>query len=210
MEGLKASTELDTTVEAYRGFAIMRAIEGDHKSALSSLEELYPLARHSGPLTYMDYLNSLAVELTGAGRVEEARNVCKVVLASPFISAYPEWQETARDLKGSNRSFVGIRSAPSQSNNVLALPVSETARQATKAPAGNQSARIFRLQEWKRKMASDPKESQVDDKPDRELTEKQMILRMMELISSESLSPEQMQRMLEAMEKIASETRKQM
>ena len=46
-----------------------------------------------------DYLNSLAVELGEVGRKYEARNVIKHVLESPFTIAYPEWLETADDLK---------------------------------------------------------------------------------------------------------------
>jgi hypothetical protein len=50
--------------------------------------------RSSQPHVYYDYMNSFAVELCEVGRLEEAKNVSLIVLASPFAPAYPEWRET--------------------------------------------------------------------------------------------------------------------
>jgi AraC-like DNA-binding protein len=89
---------------------ILKAREGSHKSALQDLEQLLPLARYSEPLVYHDFLNSYAVELTEAGRIGEACGITKVILASPFACAYPEWQETLADVrtKHKQRSIVTI------------------------------------------------------------------------------------------------------
>lgn len=62
---------------ANRMLAIIRSFEGDRRGALSDLEKLFPLARMASveqPYAYYDYLNALSVELTEAGRLEEARN----------------------------------------------------------------------------------------------------------------------------------------
>ena len=87
-------------------------MEGFRKSALIDLENLVPIIRHVEPRLYYDFLNSYAFELGEDGRKEEARNVSRIVLASPFTFAYPEWQETANELKEPNRSFVAFRYIP--------------------------------------------------------------------------------------------------
>ncbi|HEY3136596.1 MAG TPA: hypothetical protein VGL29_11270 [Blastocatellia bacterium] len=81
---------------------MINGLEGNHRGAVALLETLFPLAcsvRASQPHLYYDYLNSLAVELCEVERLEEARNVSKVVLASPFAPAYPEWQETREEIE---------------------------------------------------------------------------------------------------------------
>lgn len=112
LESIKAARNRDasTIVEAQQGIAILKAREGYHKSALHDLEHLLPLAKVSEHLVYHDFLNSYAVELTTAGRITEACNITKVILASPFASAYPEWQETLADVrtKHKQRSIVAI------------------------------------------------------------------------------------------------------
>jgi tetratricopeptide (TPR) repeat protein len=113
VETLKASTDLSTLVKGRLGIAIYKSVEGFHRQSLKDLENLYPLARLSHPVVFFDYLNSLAVELGEAGRKYEARNVIQHVIASPFASVYPEWQETAQESKEPNRSFISVsRSAP--------------------------------------------------------------------------------------------------
>lgn len=112
LESIKAARNRDasTIVEAQQGISILKAREGYHKSALQDLEQLLPLARYSEHLVYHDFLNSYAVELTTAGRIAEACDITKVILASPFACAYPEWQETLADVrtKHKQRSKVTI------------------------------------------------------------------------------------------------------
>ncbi|MEK6324772.1 MAG: hypothetical protein AABN33_24280 [Acidobacteriota bacterium] len=82
--------------------AVISGEDGNHRDALEMLENLFPLAhamRPSQPHVYYDYMNSLAVELCEVGRLEEARNVSRIVLASPFASAYPEWRETREEIE---------------------------------------------------------------------------------------------------------------
>ena len=100
----KAAIDCDllTVIDSQAMVAIVRSIHGDHKQALNDLEQLYPLARAIGrhyPAFYYDYLNSLAVELSEVGRIEEARNVCGITLASPLAVAYPNWLETRDEIE---------------------------------------------------------------------------------------------------------------
>lgn len=89
--------------DPYAGIGIQRMVavisskDGNHRGALALLENLFQLAyqtRLSHPYIYHDYLNSLAVELCEVGRLEEAWNLSEIVIASPFLAAYPEWPET--------------------------------------------------------------------------------------------------------------------
>jgi tetratricopeptide (TPR) repeat protein len=95
-------SDLPTLADSQRAIAIVRSVHGDHRQALDDLERLYPLARAIGrhyPASYYDYLNSLAVELGEVGRLEEARNVCRITLASPLAAAYPNWLETRDEIE---------------------------------------------------------------------------------------------------------------
>jgi tetratricopeptide (TPR) repeat protein len=132
----KASVDISTTVRSCLGLAIYKSMEGFHSSALKDFENLYALARLSEPIVYFDYLNSYAVELGETGRKDEARNISRVVLASPFAHAYPEWQETARDLKEPNRSFVAVPSIEPE-------PVEIEATQSHHASEPDQPATIL-------------------------------------------------------------------
>jgi hypothetical protein len=107
-EALKTSPTISEYVDLVRSIAVLKSTEGFHKSALRDLENLIPFIKHTEPRLYFDFLNSYAFELGEASRKEEARNIIKHVLASPFAPAYPEWQETAKELKESNRSFVAV------------------------------------------------------------------------------------------------------
>jgi hypothetical protein len=107
------SMKVSPSLEALRGMAILKAREGFHGSSIKDLESCLPFARYADPLSYYDYLNSYAVELSEAGRKDEARNVSRIVLASPLAFAYPEWQETAQELKEPNRAFISVPSIES-------------------------------------------------------------------------------------------------
>ena len=108
MESIKAARTISDRIEASRCIAAAKAIEGFHNSALKDFGRLIPLLRYAEPIVFNDCLNSYAVELGEAGRKDEARNVIKHVIASPFAIAYPEWQETAQELKEPNRSFISV------------------------------------------------------------------------------------------------------
>ena len=111
-EAIKASLTISEYMEASRGVAMVKSLEGFSRSALTDLEMLIPVIRYAEPQVYYSVLNSLAVESSEAGRKDEARNISRIVLASPFAPYYPEWQETANDLKAANRSFVAFKYIP--------------------------------------------------------------------------------------------------
>lgn len=71
---------------------------------LDELNRLSGLARYIGrvfPAYQCEYLNSVAVGLHEAGHSEEAGKLIKLVITSPFASAYPEWGETASEIERS-------------------------------------------------------------------------------------------------------------
>jgi hypothetical protein len=108
LEGLKASRSISDHIGLSLAVAQLKSIEGFHSSSLCDLENLIPIIRHAEPRLYYDFLNSYAVEIDKAGRKNEARNIIRHVIASPFIPAYPAWQETALDLKEPNHAIISI------------------------------------------------------------------------------------------------------
>jgi hypothetical protein len=121
-EALRTKPILPDYIKALTGIATVKSIEGFHASALRDLENLLPLLGHTEPLNYFEVTNSLAVELGEAGRLYEARNISRLVQSSPFIHAYPEWQETARDLKEPTHSLVTVPSVDREAVGVEAKP----------------------------------------------------------------------------------------
>lgn len=100
-------------LEAQRGIAALRSVEGDHPAALRDLERLLPLAhiigRHGHP-SYFSFLNSYATELSESGRTEEALQAMNIIAATPFIDRYPECQETLSEVRSKlkSRSTVAV------------------------------------------------------------------------------------------------------
>ncbi|HVG17563.1 MAG TPA: hypothetical protein VNI02_00815 [Blastocatellia bacterium] len=72
-------------------------------------------------MNFFEVANSYAVELSEVGRVEEARNVIRNALASPFALVYPECHETARDLKEHSHSFVMVPSIEREAVEVQSI-----------------------------------------------------------------------------------------
>jgi hypothetical protein len=90
-----------TRCAALRHLAVIRSIHGDHNGSLKDLERLLPVVRSvAGPCSpeYYAHLNSIAVELGEAGRLEEANAAVDVALRSPFSANYPGWRETKLEL----------------------------------------------------------------------------------------------------------------
>src|SRR6266404_1673232 len=142
-----------TLYVASRMTAVVKALEGDHRGALADLEKIFPLVRMASSqqaYTYYDYLNTLAVELCEAGRLNEARCASEIALASPFASAYPEWRETREEieLKGrcSSRSTVAFAQRTPQSANLITLPRASSASTASGLVAKSQPlARVVKF-----------------------------------------------------------------
>jgi hypothetical protein len=116
LETIKARKMSVAALEALRGIAIYKAMEGYHDKAVKDLEAILPIIKFAPPHIYYAYLNSFAVELGEVGRRSEARNISRIVLASPFAHAYSEWQETGRELDiidcKESRSYVSLKIKP--------------------------------------------------------------------------------------------------
>ena len=193
-KALKASNTISDYVGSSLAIAVVKSIEGFHKSALIDLEKLVSLIRHTEPRLYYDFLNSYAVELNEAGRKDEARNIVRHVLASPFIHAYPEWRETARDLKQSNRSLVAIGSRSYVPHKVLNMPAN---RHEVEIIEQSQLARVFSLQQWKKKMAK------KKEKPPQD--EKEKFFWIMNIYTNDETSDHERHKIYEAVRKIIAE-----
>ena len=103
-EAVRYADDLPTRIEILTGIAVVKGKEGYHKHAVRELESLTTFLRYAKPDMYYSSLNSLAVELGEVGRVEEAKKISSFVLSSPMISAYPEFQDTAKELEMKARS----------------------------------------------------------------------------------------------------------
>jgi hypothetical protein len=86
--------------------AQIASANGNHKQSLNLLANA-PQASVGG-VHYLNHLNSLSVELNALGRVDEARQVLAPCLASPYRIYYPEWSDTAKEIR--SRSQIAIES----------------------------------------------------------------------------------------------------
>jgi len=200
-ETIKAGKLSDASLQAIRGVSILKAIEGNHPQAVKDLESILPVMKYAPAHIYFDLLNSYAVELGEVGRKDEARDIMRVVLASPFTFAYPEWRETAADLKVVNRSSVAIDALPYLPRNVLFMPVEHEQRHGS---AAGSPAHVLDFQKWKAKMRKD---KEGPSKKSR-MNEKDMLIRLMEIFTSAETTDEHKRQIWEAAEKIISEPTK--
>jgi hypothetical protein len=134
-EALRTNPTLSDYIKASTGIATVKSMEGFHDLALKDLENLLPVLRHAEPLNYFEVANSYAVELGEAGRKDEASNVIKHVLASPFALVYPECEETARDLKEPSRSFVSVPSIEAEPVEIEAIEAHHASEPDQEQPA---------------------------------------------------------------------------
>jgi hypothetical protein len=199
---LTESLRVCPSVEGFRGLAVLKAREGFHASALKGLEELIPLIGHTEPLPYYDFLNSYAVELGNAGHKQEARNIARLVLMSPFARAYPEWQETALELKEPDRSFVVIPTIPKILHNVLSMPA--LGHGAKTQIRYNRPARILNMQQWKKKMGKDDaKDDNLTPEQKKAMTASEKLVYIMKSITSD-FTDEDLDRIVDLLDEINS------
>jgi hypothetical protein len=193
-----------TAIQALRGIAVLKGREGFHHSSLKDLENLYPIMKHTPPHLYLDYLNSLAVELAECDRLEEAQNISKITCSSPLVVVYPEWRETGQDLalRGyrSRSSIPIIQTFP---GNLASMPKHQPS--ATPVHSGIFGpAPVVSLEEWKEeKMA---KESNGNDEKDLdEMNDKDLFMEIMRVASQDFITSKKLRKMVDALKKIASE-----
>jgi tetratricopeptide (TPR) repeat protein len=201
---------------------------------LEGLFPLVRAAALRHPHTYYDYLNSLAVEMGETGRFEEALNASQIALSSPFGNSYFEWRETQAEIikkaRSSSRSVVAAGqidtpAAQAQVNpptqNVVNLP-------APQQPLGEgltkyesplpQRARVLKFRDYI-KLAREvnyaaegsaslqaPARSPGTRLEDlKRMTTRQKLLRIMDLMSDDKITDEQLLEVLLILEGFAHE-----
>jgi tetratricopeptide (TPR) repeat protein len=184
-EALKTSPAVPDYIYMKLGVAQVKGFEGFHRSALNDIENLIPIIRYVEPRLFFDLLNSYATELGAVGRLYEARNISRLVLASPFAHAYPEWRETAQELKPSRRSFVAVGAPHS---NVLTMPAREHGEQSPLQP---KPARVLNFAKWKKKMDKKDKDEKIQ-KSIAEMNFKDLGFKLLEIITTNQADEEQM------------------
>ena len=204
-EALKARPNISQYISISVAIAVIKSLEGFHKLAVRDLEKLLPIVKYAEPKLYYDFLNSLAVELAEVGREYEARNIIQQVLESPLVIAYPEWQETAEELKGPNRSFFVIDPSPLKPRNVLAMPAVERDQGEPPIWAG-QPAPVVSYQEWKVRMAK--KKKRNGDKTVDQMDVKDMFMEIMNIYTSKDTTDAQRRTIYFAVMKALSEPTK--
>lgn len=91
----------NSPLNIFYGAMLSLATEDEHGKALDALNGIAKLAQYVGSVYrpyWFNYLNSVATELVKADKPEDARDVLKPVLDSPFIFAYQEWSETKDEI----------------------------------------------------------------------------------------------------------------
>src|SRR5207302_5183093 len=83
-ETIKAGKLSVAGLHAIKAISVLKAMEGSHTQAVKDLESILPVIKYAPPHIHLDILNSYAVELSEVGRKDEARNIMRLVLASPF------------------------------------------------------------------------------------------------------------------------------
>jgi tetratricopeptide (TPR) repeat protein len=128
-EALKASPTVSEYIDLSKAIAVLKSQEGFHKSAIRDLEKLLPITRHAEPLIYTLFLNTYAIELSLAGRLDEAENASVIAASSPFGPYYPEVQETLFDIRSTRKRprYIQIKANPVQeiSDQETALEIYE-------------------------------------------------------------------------------------
>lgn len=220
-----------TALYAQQAISIVKGTIGDHVGALESLERTLPFARAVGSThrqAYCHFLNSLAVELTEVGRIEQARRICEVTVSSPYAGAYPEWHETLAEIASKqrrpSRAVIAVPPLPRHSSGTrLPNQASRTSRGEAKKtfnlvspltrPPQNPSpeygqaeastARVLDFQQWKRRVIPDAAQLGALSSEQRiEMSTGEKLIRLMDLISHDDTDDETIDVILEAVEAI--------
>jgi tetratricopeptide (TPR) repeat protein len=214
-DALRASrnnwSDSEAIVLSHKMSAVAKSIDGDHRGALEKLERFLPLARIVGtasPQILCDYLNGCAVELAEAGRIEEARNISNIVLASPYAFAYPEWRETSDDIAlreyRLSRSVVSF-ALKTKPLNVLHLPerIYDTDKYSPN-PFQTQAS-VVSLEKWKSKMVKEPNGANDNDENLDEMDEKDLIVKLLQLTAYEGVDEKKLRKVVEYAKQVMSE-----
>jgi tetratricopeptide (TPR) repeat protein len=184
-ETIKAGRLSAASLHAIKAIGVIKAMEGSHPQAVKDLESILPVIKYAPAHICFDILNSYAVELGEVGRKDEAHNIMRVVLASPFARVYPEWRETAQELKSSRRSFVTVGAIH---HNVLTMPAREHGEQIPLQP---KPARVLSFAKGKKKMDKKDKDEKIQKSVD-EMNFKDLGFKLLEIITTNQADEEQM------------------
>lgn len=207
------------TYGTHKMIAALKGEDGDHRRSLDDLERIFPLARIAGrdyPPLLSDYLNSYAVELAAVGRIEEARKVSEIVLASPYSPRYPEWRETrdeiALKVRGASPAVVAFNRSVAETANVVRLRYAYSAKSnaatVSSASQAGEPARVIDFQQWTKKHMSISKEpskakfKRLTAEQLRELTPGQKRARLLKLIYDLQPDDEELRKMIAAIEDV--------
>jgi hypothetical protein len=140
------SQDFLTFINAQSILSVLASINGDHKKSLDILRGLQPIVDNLSSIhgaIKLDFYNSVAYEKLQTGDVKAASYFIRPLLNSRYLSAYPEWQETAVEIaqsippKNQPRIFVPYR----KPDNVVdheefqAMQAKAEAAKAQKEPA---------------------------------------------------------------------------
>ena len=159
-------------VQNQKNLAVVLSMQGCHAESFRLLESVSPIVSTLGlriPVLVPDHLNSLAVELSEIGRVEEANQANSITLASPYLPYYDEWLDTKRDLQSKKAQreseaviLVGL---PVEESNVLQGPFPATAQVLNHAPKNKD---VIDLTSWKAEMPGKQEKDKTENQTARE------------------------------------------
>jgi hypothetical protein len=181
-EAILRSRTPTVILHSARSIAILKGMEGFHKQALKDLETIAHFVRYATPIARYQYF-----------------------LASPYAFAYPEWRETGADIarRGyKSRSLVPIiQTFP---RNVLYMPEPSP---ATDKPVKHGRGRLFSLEKWKEeKMVKEPNDDdEIEDKDVDKMSEQDMVLKLIEMLTTGKGDEKKIRKLLKAGLKIFSE-----
>jgi tetratricopeptide (TPR) repeat protein len=192
-EALKYSQTPYQVVLAERSIAAVKGIEGNHTQALKDLERIVPLVRYCQPVERYQYFNSYAVELIEAERIEEATNISRILLASPFAFAYPEWRETSNETerKGYRRSRSAVSVIRPEPENIFKMPIAESSSTSVQ----EESAKIFSLLEWKEKMGKEPNGEKIEELEN--MNERDLMVKLLYLATHDGVTEKKLRKVVE-------------
>ena len=186
-----------TSLEAQLGVAVCKSAEGDHRGAVRHIEQFLPMVKafYGSHSLYSNYLNSLAVELGEVGRIEEAANISRIILASPYAFAYPEYRESANEiaLRGyKSRSVVLVPELPLiVKDNIVPLPVVES----SPSPIQKGRARVLSYMDWINNMVKEQNDEPNDENID-EMDRKDLLVKLLELTTVEDIDEEKLRKVV--------------
>jgi tetratricopeptide (TPR) repeat protein len=213
--GIQESQDPSVNIIAQRMIAVLKSIDGDHRGALVDLENLFPLVRAVGrwqPHLFYEHLNSLAVELSELGRLEEAQRASDIALACPYASAYPTWHETRDEIamksQRASRAFITNVKLPVVVDNVVHLTFAGYTGNTNSPQSFNtrsQPARVINFEEWNK--MSKEKDGNPQETPSRSQTQ-QMTLsekqaKLLRLIYDDNVSEDLLDKLLKTAEEVA-------